>query len=211
MEQNKIEVSDEEYVRQAHAGERKAEEYLVRKYKYLVRHKARAYYIMGADREDIIQEGMIGLFKAIRNYQPDRMAAFKSFAEMCVKRQMITAVKSATCQKHLPLNTYVSLNKPVFDGESDRTMLDMTGDMSAHNPEQMVIKQEEMTFFEMRMQSVLSSLEIDVLELYLEGLSYQEIADKMGKHIKSVDNALQRIKRKLDRTELESLDRAISS
>lgn len=193
------EYDDEARVALAKNGDAKAQDYLIKKYKNLVRSKARAYFLIGGDKEDIVQEGMIGLFKAIRDYQPDRMASFKSFAEICVKRQIITAIKTATRQKHIPLNSYISLNKPMFDEESDRTLYDMMTNSKELNPEHLVIRREELSLMEDKMEEVLSDLEWRVLNAYLEGKSYQEISSEMNIHIKSVDNALQRVKKKLEK------------
>lgn len=193
---------DEEIiVEQARKGDPKAQEILIKKYKNFVRSKARSYFLIGADREDIVQEGMIGLFKAMRDYQPDRVSSFKSFAELCIKRQIITAIKTATRQKHIPLNSYVSLNKPVFDDDSDRTLYDVMSNNSKElNPEHLIIKREELSQIEEKMGEVLSDLEWKVLNAYLEGKSYQEISVEMNKHVKSVDNALQRVKKKLEKS-----------
>lgn len=191
---------DEEIVVElARKGDPKAQEQLIRKYKNFVRSKARAYFLIGADREDIVQEGMIGLFKAMRDFQPDRVTSFRSFAELCIKRQIITAIKTATRQKHIPLNSYVSLNKPIFDEESDRTLYDMMMNSKELNPEHLVIKREELSQIEEKMGEVLSDLEWKVLNAYLEGKSYNEISLEMNKHVKSVDNALQRVKKKLEK------------
>lgn len=197
-----IEHLDEEMiVEQARKGDPKAQEILIKKYKNFVRSKARSYFLIGADREDIIQEGMIGLFKAMRDYQPDKVTSFKSFAELCIKRQIITAIKTATRQKHIPLNSYVSLNKPVFDDDSDRTLYDVMSNNSKElNPEHLIIKREELSHIEEKMGEVLSDLEWKVLNAYLEGKSYQEISIEMNKHVKSVDNALQRVKKKLEKS-----------
>ncbi len=193
------ELDDETLVVLSQNGDTKAQDYLIQKYKNAVRGKARAYFLMGADREDIVQEGMIGLFKAIRDYNVDKMASFKSFAEMCIKRQIITAIKTATRQKHMPLNSYVSLNKPVFDEESDRTMYDMMTNSRELNPEHLVIRQEELEMMEHKIGEVLSEMEWEVLSAYLEGQTYSEIATRMNKQVKSVDNALQRVKKKLEK------------
>lgn len=193
-------LEEELIVEQARKGDPKAQELLIKKYKNFVRSKARSYFLIGADREDIVQEGMIGLFKAMRDYQPDKVTSFKSFAELCIKRQIITAIKTATRQKHIPLNSYVSLNKPVFDDESDRTLYDVMSNSSKElNPEHLVIKREELSHIEEKMGEVLSDLEWKVLNAYLEGKSYQEISLEMNKHVKSVDNALQRVKKKLEK------------
>ncbi len=176
-----------------------AQEYLLHKYRNFVRLKARSYFLIGAEREDIIQEGMIGLYKAIRDFKKDKQASFRAFAELCVTRQIITAIKTATRQKHIPLNSYVSLNKPIYEEDSDRTLLDIISGMRAANPEDMVISREEFDDIESKMNSILSDLEWRVLMSYLDGKSYQEIAADLDRHIKSVDNALQRVKRKLEK------------
>lgn len=206
MEQTAIQIdaatlehlTDEEVVTLAKDGDTQALEYLISKYKNFVRSKARTYFLIGADREDIIQEGMIGLYKAIRDYRYDRQASFRAFAEICVTRQIITAIKTATRQKHMPLNSYVSLNKPVYEEESERTLSDVITQGKAGNPEDLFIDQEDFLDIESTMQRILSPLEQDVVSLYLEGKTYIEIAQQLDRHVKSVDNALQRVKRKLE-------------
>jgi RNA polymerase sporulation-specific sigma factor len=193
------EVPDEETVELAQHGEQFAVEFLVDKYKNFVRAKARSYFLIGADREDIIQEGMIGLFKAIRDYRVDKLTSFRAFAELCITRQIITAIKTATRQKHIPLNSYVSLNKPIYDEESDRTLMDIITTHRITNPEEIIISREEFIFIEKKMGEILSSLEWKVLMSYLEGKSYQEISVDLKRHVKSIDNALQRVKRKLEK------------
>lgn len=193
------EMTDEEIVELAQQGDQFAIEYLVDKYKNFVRAKARSYFLIGADREDIIQEGMIGLFKAIRDYNGDKLTSFRAFAELCITRQIITAIKTATRQKHIPLNSYISLNKPVYDEESDRTLMDIITTNKITNPEEIVISREEFVFIEKKMGEILSTLEWKVLMAYLEGKSYQEIAVELKRHVKSIDNALQRVKRKLEK------------
>ena len=193
-------MEDEEIIIAARSGNDKAFEYLINKYKSFVRAKARAYFLVGADREDIIQEGMIGLYKAIRDFKEDKRSSFKSFAELCITRQIITAVKTATRQKHIPLNSYVSLNKPIYNEESDRTLMDVISNNKVSiNPEEMIISREELAGIEGKLNEILSRLEWKVLSLYLEGKSYNEIAVELNRHVKSVDNALQRVKRKLER------------
>ena len=155
--------------------------------------------MIGADKEDIYQEGMIGLYKAIRDFKPDKLTSFKAFAELCVTRQIITAIKTATRQKHIPLNTYVSLNKPIYEEESDRTLLDVLAGFRITDPEELVISQEQMEHIEGEISKVLSDLELEVLTSYLDGKSYQEIACDLDRHAKSIDNALQRVKRKLEK------------
>jgi RNA polymerase sporulation-specific sigma factor len=190
---------DEEIVEDARNGDTEAQEYLIKKYKNFVRAKARSYFLIGADREDIIQEGMIGLFKAIRDYRSDKLSSFRAFAELCITRQIITAIKTATRQKHIPLNSYVSLNKPIYDEESDRTLLDVLSGAKISDPEELIISREELGHIETKIGEILSDLEWKVLMSYLQGKSYQEIAVDLERHVKSIDNALQRVKRKLER------------
>ncbi|MGE5558629.1 MAG: RNA polymerase sporulation sigma factor SigH [Bacillota bacterium] len=193
------EMLDESIVEAARDGDEVALEYLINKYKNFVRAKARSYFLIGADREDIIQEGMIGLYKAIRDFRNDKLASFRAFAELCITRQIITAIKTATRQKHIPLNSYVSLNKPIYDEESDRTLLDVLSGTKVTDPEELVISREEFVDIENKMGEFLSDLEWKVLMAYLDGRSYQEIAKDLHRHVKSIDNALQRVKRKLER------------
>lgn len=174
-------------------------DYLINKYRNFVRAKARSYFLIGADREDIIQEGMIGLYKAIRDFRNDKLSSFRAFAELCVTRQIITAIKTATRQKHIPLNSYISLNKPIYDEDSDRTLLDVLSGAKVSDPEELVISREEFVNIEAKMEEILSDLEWKVLMSYLDGKSYQEIAVDLDRHVKSIDNALQRVKRKLER------------
>ena len=174
-------------------------DYLINKYRNFVRAKARSYFLIGADREDIIQEGMIGLYKAIRDFRNDKLSSFRAFAELCVTRQIITAIKTATRQKHIPLNSYISLNKPIYDEDSDRTLLDVLSGAKVSDPEELVISREEFVDIEARMEEILSDLEWKVLMSYLDGKSYQEIAVDLDRHVKSIDNALQRVKRKLEK------------
>lgn len=185
-----------EYVREGDSG---ALEYLIHKYKNFVRAKARSYFLIGADHEDIVQEGMIGLYKAIRDFKGDKLSSFKAFAELCITRQIITAIKTATRQKHIPLNSYVSLDRPIYDEDSDRTLLDVICGNRVTDPEELLINQEEFVDIELKMGEILSELERKVLMLYLDGRSYQEISIDLDRHVKSIDNALQRVKRKLER------------
>lgn len=193
-------MTDEEVVIDAKDnGNTVALDYLINKYRNFVRAKARSYFLIGADREDIIQEGMIGLYKAIRDFRNDKLSSFRAFAELCVTRQIITAIKTATRQKHIPLNSYVSLNKPIYDEDSDRTLLDVLSGSKISDPEELVISREEFIDIEEKMGEILSDLEWKVLMSYLDGKSYQEIAVELERHVKSIDNALQRVKRKLER------------
>lgn len=192
-------MTDEEIVEMSLDGDSYALDYLLNKYKNFVRAKARSYFLIGADREDIVQEGMIGLYKAIRDFQPNKLTSFRAFAELCITRQIITAIKTATRQKHIPLNSYVSLNKPIYDEESDRTLMDVISGVKVTDPEELIIRQEEFTDIESVIEDLLSDLEWEVLTSYLQGKTYQEIAVELDRHVKSVDNALQRVKRKVER------------
>ncbi len=194
-------LKDEEICQKAQESDGMALEYLLNRYKNFVRSKARIYFLPGADHEDIVQEGMIGLYKAIRDYRPDKLTCFRAFAELCITRQIITAIKTATRLKHTPLNKYISLNKPIFDEDSDRTLLDVITEGKTSNPEEMLINQENFSTIETQIGENLSELEWDVLTSYLEGRSYQEIAEKLGQNVKvkTVDNALQRVKRKMEK------------
>lgn len=192
-------LTDDEIVLCAQKGNNDALEHIINKYKNFVRARARTYFLIGADKEDIIQEGMIGLYKAIRDFDSTKQASFRAFAELCITRQIITAIKTATRQKHIPLNSYVSLNKPVFDEDSDKTLMDVIGQGRVLDPEEMVINREDYVGMETRIGELLSSLEWEVLSLYLDGKSYQEIAEELDKQVKSIDNALQRVKRKLEK------------
>lgn len=193
------EKTEEYIVLQAKEGNTRAQEYIISKYENFVKAKARSYFLIGADKEDIYQEGMIGLYKAIRDFNAEKSNTFRGFAELCVTRQIITAIKTATRQKHIPLNTYISLNKPVSDDESDRTLLDIISSMKITDPEELVISQEQKEYIEDEISKVLSELEMEVLHSYLDGKSYQEIACDLDRHAKSIDNALQRVKRKLEK------------
>ncbi|MDI6709800.1 MAG: RNA polymerase sporulation sigma factor SigH [Thermoanaerobacterales bacterium] len=192
-------LNDEDIVGFAREGDTEALEFLINKYRHFVRAKARSYFLIGADREDIIQEGMIGLYKAIRDFRLDKLSSFRAFAELCITRQIITAIKTATRQKHIPLNSYISLNKPIYDEDSDRTLLDIISGSKVTDPEELVISREEFDDIEGKIGELLSSLEWKVLMSYLEGKSYQEIAEDLQRHVKSIDNALQRVKRKLEK------------
>ena len=190
-------LPDEAIVKLAQEADGAALEYLLNKYKNFVRTKARSYFLIGADHEDIVQEGMIGLYKAIRDYRSEKLSSFRAFAELCVTRQIITAIKTATRQKHIPLNSYVSLNRPVYADDSERTLLDVISESVTTNPEELLISQESLSDIEACIGEVLSPFEKEVLALYLDGHSYQEISRKLDRHTKSVDNALQRVKRKI--------------
>lgn len=176
-----------------------AVDFIVNKYRNFVRAKARSYFLIGADREDIIQEGMIGLYKATRDFRADKLSSFRAFADLCVTRQIITAIKTATRQKHIPLNSYISLNKPIYNEDSDRTLLDVLSCTKVANPEELIISREEFADIELKMNSILSDLEWHVLTAYLDGKTYDEMAVELHRHVKSIDNALQRVKRKIEK------------
>jgi len=194
-----VEGGDEDFVRAARDGDDRALATLLDKYRGFARSKARSYFLVGADREDIIQEGMIGLYKAIRDYNPDMQTTFRAFAELCITRQIITAIKTATRQKHGPLNNYVSFSRPVLtDDDGERCLGDMLPVLQVSDPADLVISAERIRALQEHFDTVLSDLEAEVLRLYVDGKSYQEIAEVLQRHVKSIDNALQRIKRKLD-------------
>ena len=192
-------MADDEIAIKASTGDVAATEFLLVKYKNFVRSKARSYFLIGADKEDIVQEGMIGLYKAIRDYKMDKKASFRAFAELCITRQIITAIKTATRQKHKPLNSYISLNKPIYEDECERTLVDIIGGEKMLNPEDIIIDQEDLSSIELKIGEMLSELERKVLSLYLQGRSYVEIGKTLNRHVKSIDNALQRIKGKLEK------------
>ena len=192
-------MSDEQLVEQVHQGNTDALDFLITKYRLFVKSKAKSYFLIGADKEDIVQEGMIGLYKSIRDFKGDKLSSFRAFAELCITRQIITAIKTATRQKHIPLNSYVSLDKPIYDEESERTLMDIIISPVTDDPERIIINQEDYSRLEHKMGEVLSELELQVLSRYLAGQSYYEISGELNRHVKSIDNALQRVKRKLER------------
>ncbi len=202
-------MSDEQLVEQVHQGNTDALDFLITKYRLFVKSKAKSYFLIGADKEDIVQEGMIGLYKSIRDFKGDKLSSFRAFAELCITRQIITAIKTATRQKHIPLNSYISLDKPIYDEESERTLMDIIISPVTDNPERIIINQEDYSRLEHKMGEVLSELELQVLSRYLAGQSYYEISGELNRHVKSIDNALQRVKRKLERhleiTEMSNL------
>ncbi len=190
-------LADEKLAELSILGDELATECILARYKNLVRSRARMYFLAGADKEDLIQEGMIGLFKAIRDYKSDRTASFRGFAELCVKRQIITAVKTATRQKHMPLNSYVSLSNPVYENDSQGFLEELIRGGPEADPENLVISRENTEFLNDQINEVLSELEKKVLYLYMDGKSYQEIAAAVGRPAKAIDNALQRVKKKM--------------
>lgn len=194
-----VSYSDEQLVDLVKDGDNYALDYLMNKYKILVERKAKSYFLIGASKEDIIQEGMIGLFKAVRDYKSDKTASFYSFADLCVTRQMISAVKASTRQKHMPLNTYISLNKPAYEEENDKTnLIDRMPSNKIINPEDLLIGRENLSIIEHELTEKLSKLEKKVFGLYVNGKNYVEIAEQLERPVKSIDNALQRIKKKVE-------------
>ena len=190
--------TDEELIERLRGGEGQIMDYLLEKYKNLVKSKAKSMYILGADKEDLIQEGMIGLFKAVRNYDFGRDASFYTFADLCISRQMYSAVRTSNCQKNLSLNTYISLNSPLV-GESGESMAlaDVMSVGEGANPEELFLDKERVAYLEKRIEEELSDFEKQVLDLYLTGMSYSQIAKVLGRDEKSTDNALQRLKAKI--------------
>ena len=191
--------TDEELVALAKESDGVASDELYHRYKNIVRGKARPYFLVGADRDDLIQEGMIGFFKAVRDFDSAKGAAFRPFAEMCIVRQILTAIKQATRNKHMPLNKYESLYNPVFGEDSDKQLVDVIGVSSALNPEELYLKQEFNAMLADTVENSLTELERAVFSCFLDGMSYSEIAAKLDHSTKSVDNALQRIRKKLEK------------
>lgn len=191
-------TTDDELLRLVKKDDHYALNYLIKRYRSFVCVKAQTYFLIGADHEDIIQEGLIGLYKAIRDYNATKLASFKAFAELCVTRQIITAIKTATRQKHMPLNSYISLDKPLFDEEPDNTLFDVIEEQEAIDPQELLLNREKFGAIEIKLLDVLSGLERKTLHLYLDGCTYQEISELLDRHVKSIDNALQRVKKKLE-------------
>ena len=191
-------LTDEELIEKSRDGEDYALDVLISRYIGLVRQKAFRFFLVGADKEDLLQEGLIGLFKATRDYKAELSVPFRSFAETCIKRQLATAIKAATRLKHSPLNNSISLNRPLFDGEEDFELLDMISGDSLPNPEDIVINKERYDIIGEKIKSHLSKFELRVLEYYLDGKSYQEIALALDKTQKAIDNALQRIRHNVE-------------
>lgn len=195
-EQDKI---DREYISKIKTGDKSALNFIMEKYKNFVYMKAKPFFMVGAEKDDIIQEGMIGLFKAIKGFDEEKEVSFKVFADLCVRRQIMTAVKASTRQKHMPLNSYLSLNKTVFDDESDREVIEMLDVETVPDPLDTITTHETYQKVEETMNKVLSDFELKVLNEYVNGASYVEIANKLDSHVKAIDNAVQRIKKKVDK------------
>ena len=190
-------LTDEELIGVLRKGDKDAEEVLIQRYKWLVKVKSRTYFLSGADRDDIVQEGMIGLYKAIKDYDPDKYSSFRTFSDLCISRQMISAVKRSNRIKNIPLNEYVSFSRTVGD-EEGRTVLDLLSGPESDNPEDRVMHKEDLIYIEKFMDEKLTDHEKKVAGLYIEGKSYRDIARILGKSRKSVDSALQRVKKKLE-------------
>jgi len=192
-------ITDEELIDRLRNGEEAIMDHICDKYKKLVRSKAKSMYILGADNEDLIQEGMIGLFKAVRDYDSGRDASFYTFADLCISRQMYTAVQAAKRQKHIPLNSYISLNANDSGKEEseERTLLEALADRTELNPEELFLDKERVNYLESVIEKELSGFEKQVLDLYMTGMSYTQIAKVLGRDEKSADNALQRLKSKI--------------
>lgn len=198
--ENTTQLEDAILIAKFQNGDDEALNHLIIKYKSLVKTKAMKYFLTGGDKEDVFQEGMIGLYKAIRDYKDcKKSASFKSFAELCITRQIITAVKAATRQKHSPLNTYVSLFRPIYQGESEQALIDVVPEQKQTDPVSILIGLEEFTEIELKLTELLSDLESTVVDLYMGGQSYLEISRELNVQVKTIDNALQRVKKKLDK------------
>lgn len=194
---------DNNYITEFKNGNTEALDKIMEKYKHYVYLKAKPFFIVGAEKEDIIQEGMIGLFKAVKNYDFEKDVSFKSFADLCIKRQIMTAIKSSTRQKHIPLNSYLSLNKTVSDDENDRAIIEIVDLDTLHDPLETVTTKETYQKIGVKMAEVLSDFEQKVFNEYINGESYAVIAQKLNSHQKAVDNAIQRIKKKFEKYILE--------
>ncbi len=195
-------ISDEGMIDRIQKGDQSAMDYLLEKYKYLVRNKAKALFLIGGDKDDLIQEGMIGLYKAIRDFDQEKQNSFFSFADLCVSRQIYSAIKASNRKKNIPLNTYISIYSPVYgessDNEEKETLVDIMYQKNVSNPEELVIDKENTSMIEYELVRRLSDLERKVLSLYMQDLKYVQIAEVLGKEPKTIDNALTRIKTKLN-------------
>ena len=189
-------MQDEDVINKIKQGDKSALNYLMDKYKELVNMKVSKYYIIGAEKEDIVQEGMIGLYKAIKSYSDDKNTSFKSFANMCIERQLITAIKTSNRQKHMPLNSYLSLNTSAYDDEDNTELMDVFNNDTVEDPLDTITKREYYETVESVIDKSLSDCEKQVLSRFVKGESYVDIANKLGAPVKSIDNAIQRIRKK---------------
>lgn len=196
LNNNYKEMSDEDLVNSSKSGDKNALEYLINKYKELVNMKVNKYFIIGAEKEDIIQEGLIGLYKAIKSYSGDKQNSFKTFANMCIERQLITAIKSSNRQKHMPLNSYLSLNESAYENDEETSLFDTFNSHQIEDPLETITKQEYYKSVEIAIDKSLSNFEKQVLNRYMQGESYIQIAEKLDTPVKSIDNAIQRIRKK---------------
>lgn len=196
LNNNYKEMSDEGLVDIAKSGDKNALEYLINKYKELVNMKVSKYFIIGAEKEDIVQEGLIGLYKAVKSYSPDKQNSFKTFANMCIERQLITAIKSSNRQKHMPLNSYLSLNESAYENDEETSLFDTFNSHQIEDPLETITKQEYYKSVEIAIDKSLSDFEKQVLNRYMKGESYVQIAEKLDTPVKSIDNAIQRIRKK---------------
>ena len=189
-------MSDEDLITVIKSGDKFALEFLIEKYKELVNMKVSKFFMIGAEKEDIVQEGLIGLFKAIKNYNPDMQNSFKTFANLCIERQLITAIKSSNRQKHMPLNSYLSLNTTAYEDDEDSNLLDIFDSHQIEDPLDTITKKEYYKTVEVAIDKSLSDFEKKVLNRYMQGESYVQIAEKLDAPVKSIDNAIQRIRKK---------------
>ena len=199
-------MSDDELLEAIRKEDKEALEYLIYRYKDMVNSKVNKYFIVGAEKEDIVQEGLIGLYKAIKDYKGDKQSSFKSFANLCVERQLITAIKSSNRQKHMPLNSYLSLNTSAYEDDNDMTVMEMLDLNTSEDPLDTITKKEYYKFVENRIEETLSDFEKQVLHRYANGESYVEIAKKLNSPVKSVDNAIQRIRKKATKNIMQDDD-----
>ena len=188
--------SDEELIQIIKAGDKEALDFLMTKYKEIVNMKVSKYFLIGAEKEDIMQEGLIGLFKAVQSYNPEKQNSFKTFANMCIERQLITAIKSSNRQKHIPLNSYLSLNTAAYEEDEDTTLFDTFNAHQTEDPLETITKKEYYKDVEEAINESLSDFEKQVLNRYMQGESYIQIAEKLDTPVKSIDNAIQRIRKK---------------
>ena len=189
-------MSDEDLITVIKSGDKFALEFLIEKYKELVNMKVSKFFMIGAEKEDIVQEGLIGLFKAVKNYNPDMQNSFKTFANLCIERQLITAIKSSNRQKHMPLNSYLSLNTTAYEDDEDSNLLDIFDSHQIEDPLDTITKKEYYKTVEIAIDKSLSDFEKKVLNRYMQGESYVQIAEKLDAPVKSIDNAIQRIRKK---------------
>ena len=193
---NYKDMSDEDLIKEIKSGDKSALEFLIGKYKEIVNIKVSKFFMIGAEKEDIVQEGLIGLFKAVKSYNPDKQNSFKTFANLCIERQLITAIKSSNRQKHMPLNSYLSLNTSAYEDDEDSTLLDIFDSHQMEDPLETITKKEYYQTVENAIDKSLSDFEKQVLNRYMQGESYVQIAEKLDAPVKSIDNAIQRIRKK---------------